>query len=149
MKIKDILKIKGSKVWTVKSSQTVREALHFLMNQNIGALLVTDGKSETIVGIISERDIIRGCYERGAKIESARVSEFMTRDVIIASPEDEINDIMGVMTEKRIRHIPVMTEGKLEGLVSIGDVVKSLLKDSEHQIKYLKEFMYGTNIEIV
>ena len=148
MKIKDILKIKGSKVWTVKSSQTVREALHFLMNQNIGALLVTEA-SGTIVGIISERDIIRGCYERGAKIESARVSEFMTRDVIIASPEDEINDIMGVMTEKRIRHIPVMTEGKLDGLVSIGDVVKSLLKDSEHQIKYLKEFMYGSNIEIV
>ena len=98
------------------------------------------------VGIISERDIVRGCHQSLKKLETLPVSELMTRKVIIASLEDDINDIMAIMTEKRIRHIPVMTEGELQGIISIGDVVKSLLQDSEHRIRYLKEYMYGSSL---
>lgn len=142
MKLKDILKTKGSKVWTVRANQSIREALDILVNQKIGALLVLDEKGG-IVGIISERDIVRGCHEKGKDLERAHVSELMTKDVVIGSPEDETSYIMGVMTQKRVRHIPVVSEGKLEGIVSIGDVVKSEIEDSKYEIHYLKEYIYG------
>ncbi|MBI2166971.1 MAG: CBS domain-containing protein [Candidatus Omnitrophica bacterium] len=142
MKLKDILKIKGSKVWTIREDQTVQEALHTLANQNIGALLVLD-KSQRIVGIISERDIVRGACYNAKGVGEERVSELMTTNVIIGSPEDEVSYLMGVMTQNRVRHIPVVAEGKLEGIVSIGDVVKSQLEAQEYEIHYLKEYIYG------
>ena len=142
MKLKDILKNKGSKVWTIKENQTIREALQVLVSQKIGALLVLDEK-EGIVGIISERDIVRGCYETGKMLETLPVSQLMTKQLVIGSLEDETSYIMGVMTQKRIRHIPVVCEGKLQGIVSIGDVVKSEIEDSKYEIHYLKEYIYG------
>ncbi len=142
MKLKDILKVKGSKVWTVKANQSVREALRILVSQKIGALLVLDDK-EGIIGIISERDIVRGCYERSKELDNMPVSQLMTKDVIIGSLEDETSYIMGVMTQKRVRHIPVVSAGKLEGIVSIGDVVKSEIEDSKYEIHYLKEYICG------
>ena len=142
MKLKDILKNKGSKVWTVKANQTISDALKILVNQKIGALLVLDEKSG-IIGIISERDIVRGCYENNKGLEAMLVNQLMTKEVIIGSPEDETNYIMGVMTQKRVRHIPVVSEGKLQGIVSIGDVVKSVIEDSQYEIHYLKEYIYG------
>ena len=146
MKLKDILKNKGSKVWMVKTDQTIHDALQILVNQKIGALLVFDGKNG-IVGIISERDIIRGIFKDSKGIETTPVSKLMTRKVIIGSPEDEVSYIMGVMTQNRVRHIPVVQDGELQGIISIGDVVKSQLEDSEYQIRYLKEYMYGSNLE--
>ena len=142
MKLKDILKIKGPKVWTVREDQTVQEALHVMANQNIGALLVLD-KSQRIVGIISERDIVRGCCYNAKGIGDEPVGQLMTKNVIIGSPEDEVSYLMGVMTQNRVRHIPVVAEGKLEGIVSIGDVVKSQLETQEYEIHYLKEYIYG------
>jgi CBS domain-containing protein len=142
MKLKDILKVKGSQVWTIQEKQTVRDALHILANQNIGALLVLD-EDERIIGIISERDIIRGCGYNPKGLTESQVGQLMTREIIIGSPEDEINYIMGVMTENRVRHIPVVADGKLQGIVSIGDVVKSQLEAQQYEIHYLKEYIYG------
>ncbi len=142
MKLKDILDKKGSKVWTVKANQTISDALKVLVNQKIGALLVLDEKGG-IVGIISERDIVRGCFENGKELDAMPVSKLMTKEVIIGSPEDETSYIMGVMTQKRVRHIPVVASGKLQGIVSIGDIVKSVIEDSQYEIHYLKEYIYG------
>ncbi len=145
MKLKDILKNKGTKVWTIEANQKIQDALQILFNQKIGALVVIDEK-EHIAGIISERDIVRACYRKSSGLNSTLVSELMTKKVITASSEDNVKDIMQVMTENRIRHIPVVNEGKLDGIVSIGDVVKLLLEDSEHQIRSLKEYIYGSNL---
>ena len=142
MTLYDILRVKGSRVWTIREDQTVDEALRILVHHKIGALPVLDDEAR-IAGIISERDIIRGCYENGRGLASMPVAWLMTRRVITASPEDEISEIMAVMTEHRIRHVPVMRDGRLQGIVSIGDVVKAQLSDSGDQIRYLKEFIYG------
>ena len=149
MKIKDILKVKGSQVWTISATQTVREALELLVRRNIGALVVTDEGRGHILGIISERDLVRACHDNIEAIASKQVFELMTRKIIVASLDDEVETLMSTMTDKRVRHIPVMSEGRLAGIVSIGDVVKSMLKDSAHQIQYLKEFMYGPTVPAV
>ncbi len=143
MRLKDILHAKGSKVWTVKENQTIHEALQILITHKIGALVVM-GDRHKIKGMLSERDIVRGCQQNIKKLDSMQVGDLMTREVITASLNDEIGEIMAVMTEKRVRHIPVLDAGELVGLVSIGDVVKSLLQDSEHQIRFLKEYLYGS-----
>ena len=145
MTLYEILRVKGSRVWTIREDQTVDEALRVLVNQKIGALPVLDDEKR-LAGIISERDIVRGCYENGRGLASMPVSWLMTRHLITAEPEDEISEIMEVMTVNRVRHIPVVREGRLQGIVSIGDVVKALLSDSQHQIRYLKEFIYGPEI---
>ena len=142
MKLKEILAKKGAKVWTIKESQVVRDAIRTLVDQKIGSLVVLDDKGG-IVGILSERDIVRGCHSNLKGLEKVLVRELMTKKIIIGSPEDETNYIMGIMTQSRIRHIPVVSEGKLRGLVSIGDVVKSVIEDSEYEIHYLKEYIYG------
>ena len=145
MTLYEILRVKGSRVWTIREDQTVDEALRILVHQKIGALPVLDDEKR-LVGIISERDIVRGCYENGRGLASMPVSWLMTRRVITAEPEDEVSEIMEVMTGNRIRHVPVVRDGRLQGIVSIGDVVKSLLSDSRHQIQYLKEFIYGPEV---
>ena len=146
MKIKDILKSKGSRIWTISSTQSVQEALQILVTQRIGALLVTDQKVENIVGILSERDIVRGSYAHTKNPRDIKVREWMTRRVVTCSPEDDVSHVMSLMTDKRVRHVPVAEGEELLGLVSIGDVVKAILEDSHHQIRYLKEYVYGTYI---
>lgn len=145
MKLKDILKVKGSKVWTIYENQSIREALDILFSQRIGALVTLSGEDQ-VIGIISERDIVRGSFEHGQKFETLKVKDLMTREVIIGSPEDETSYIMGVMTQSRVRHIPVIADGKLAGIVSIGDVVKSEIEDSKYEIHYLKEYIYGRGL---
>src|SRR3989338_10678148 len=110
MLLKEILAQKGSKVWSIKANQAVRDAVEVLVNQTIGALLVFDEKGE-IVGIISERDIMRECYQNQGGWQSAPVSKVMTKNLVIGTPEDPVDYIMGIMTQNRVRHIPVL-EGK-------------------------------------
>ena len=148
MKIKDILQAKGSKVWMVRENETIQDVLHVLVSQKIGAILVSDEKGEKIAGIISERDIVRGAFSWGDKLSKMPVSKLMTRHVIVGSPEDDITQVMDLMTEKRLRHLPVVDGGRLRGIVSIGDVVKILMRDAEHEIRHLKEYMYGGGTEI-
>jgi CBS domain-containing protein len=142
MKVKDILSAKGSRVWTVKAKATIHEALGSLVEHGIGALIVADDKGQ-VSGIVSERDIIRECYRNGRQIEQTPVEKIMSRNLIIGSPEDELDYIMGIMTQNRIRHVPVIVGGKLEGIISIGDIVKAQLHNTEYENHYLKDYLFG------
>ena len=142
MKLKDILAKKGKDVWTVKSNQSIKQALEILVSKKIGSLVVLDDNGR-IAGIISERDIVQGIHIHPRELIDLPVSKFMTKKVIVGSPDDDTSYIMGIMTKSRVRHIPVVRDGKLEGIVSIGDVVKSVIDESHYEIQNLKEYIYG------
>lgn len=142
MTLNEILEAKGHKVWSVRDTQTIEEALHTLVDNKIGALLVFDDTG-TVVGILSERDIMRECYQSGSEWHESLVSDVMTRRIIIGTPNDTADYAMGIMTQNRIRHIPVMDNGNLCGVISIGDVVKACLKDSRYESQFLKTYIVG------
>ncbi len=136
MQISNILAKKGSKVETIKPEQTVREAIKQLVNKRIGAVVVVNDAGKPI-GILSERDIIRAATQNEALFDEA-VKTFMTRDVIIARPGDDVRAVEKTMTERRFRHLPVMDHGELVGIISIGDVVKAALDAYEGEIETLQ-----------
>jgi CBS domain-containing protein len=139
--VQDILRIKGPQVWSISPETTVIEALQILAEKQIGALLVL--QNDDIVGVVSERDFVRGiALEKFCELERP-VSEVMTCDVVTISPQDNIEDCMQVMTEEHIRHLPVVDDGKLIGLVSIGDVVKAMITSREFTIEQLQKFIEG------
>ena len=123
MDIASILATKGDTAVTIRPEQNVREALALLARHNIGALIVVDPAGAP-AGILSERDIVREAAKNEA-VFTRRVGDLMTRDVITGQPHDDLATVADTMTEKRIRHLPVMDKGKLVGIVSIGDVVKA------------------------
>jgi len=123
MNIASLLAKKSGAPITIRPEQTVRDALALLATHNIGALIVVNAAG-TPVGIVSERDIVREAA-RNEQVFGRAVSEIMTRDVITGVPEDDLASVANLMTEKRIRHLPVVTGGKLIGIISIGDVVKA------------------------
>ena len=123
MNIASILATKGSRVFTIRPEQSIRQVLGVLAERNIGALVVVDGAGAP-VGIISERDIVREAARNERVFEKA-VGEIMTKDVVVGTPQDDLVSVGVTMTEKRIRHLPVVDKGKLVGIVSIGDVVKA------------------------
>ncbi|HXG04835.1 MAG TPA: CBS domain-containing protein [Candidatus Binatia bacterium] len=123
MNIASLLASKGPKVVTIHPEASIRDALARLAEHNIGALVVTDERNRP-VGILSERDIVRG-LAREEQVLGRPVSAIMTREVIIGSPQDDLRTVGHTMTERRIRHLPVMEGGQLVGIVSIGDVVKA------------------------
>jgi CBS domain-containing protein len=122
MKVSTILSTKGPSLISVRPEQTIREAIQILASRHIGALVVLDESGE-LVGILSERDIIRETAVNEA-IFSIPVSEVMTRDVVTGLPQDDIMRVAHLMTERRFRHLPILDEGKLIGIISIGDVLK-------------------------
>ena len=143
MKIENILATKGTKVVTVRAGQSLKEAIDLLVEFNIGALVVmNETEAEKLVGIISERDLIRA-VARGEDIQTRRVSEVMTRKVIVASPQDDLESVMQTMTFKRFRHLPVLDKGKLVGIVSIGDIVKAQLGELRGEIETLETQIIG------
>jgi CBS domain-containing protein len=141
MRVSDILRTKGESVQTVRPDASVRQLLSALAEHNIGALIVSED-GETIVGIVSERDVVRQMDQRGATLLEARVESIMTADVRTSTPEEALDDLRETMTRHRIRHVPVVKDGKLAGLVSIGDVVKSTISEleteREHLVGYIK-----------
>ncbi|MEU5880737.1 CBS domain-containing protein [Spirillospora sp. NPDC047279] len=140
MRIRDILRRKGNAVATVGPDATVRELLALLAEHNIGAAVVSpDGA--TIAGIVSERDVVRRMHEHGARLLDRPVSEIMTADVHTCAPADEVNELRQTMTEGRFRHIPVVDDGRLAGLVSIGDVVKSAIDELESEREHLVDYI--------
>ena len=143
MTLSEILEAKGNKVWSVKTTQTVWDAVQVLVANKIGALLAFE-KDGRIGGIISERDIMRVCHQHRDGWDKILVRDVMTPRVIICTPDDHADYVMGVMTQNRIRHIPVVKAGKLLGVISIGDVVKAQLKDSQYENQYLKEYLAGS-----
>ncbi len=142
MFVETILESKGSRVATVPPDETIAEAAAKMKQQHLGSLVVSvDGLA--VLGILSERDISRAVADHGPALGTMRVEELMTRDVITCVPGDTIADIMLIMTEKRIRHLPVFRDGVMCGLISIGDVVKIRLEEVEHEAEAMREYIAG------
>jgi CBS domain-containing protein len=106
----------------------------------VGALVVTTAEGK-VVGIITERDLLRVCAARSGEIDDTRIAECMPANLIIGLPEDEVGYVMGIMTNNRIRHLPIMNGERLEGIISIGDVVKAQLEETEFENRYLKDYI--------
>jgi CBS domain-containing protein len=140
MTIKDILRTKGRNVVTVPQTASVQHAMQELVRHDIGAVVVHDG---TIRGILTERDILRAAALDVHRLEAALVQDLMTRNVISASPEASIDDVMHLMTERRIRHLPVVEDGELCGIISIGDVVNAVRQTTEAENRYLHAYIHG------
>jgi len=140
MKVKDILKIKGPEVVTIHDEKMVFDAMEVLVKNKIGGLLALDQKG-AIVGILTERDILNVSYTKYDVLKSTPVSEVMTRDLFIGEPEDELDAVENLMTENRIRHLPILEKKRLVGIISMGDVVKHQKKVSEFENRHLKDYI--------
>lgn len=139
MVVKDILRMKGSQVFTIGSSANLSEVVDELVARNCGSLVVCDG--HRMVGIITERDILRACASMQGSLEDIPLQSVMTRDVITAQPMDKVGDVMGLMTQHRIRHLPVLDMDELAGVISIGDVVKAQHAELMAENHLLKEYI--------
>lgn len=140
MKVKDLLEVKGSRVVTITVNTTVINAMEIFAANRVGSLLVVD-KDDKIQGIIAARDVLMAVVNHLDDIKTMTVDEIMTRNLIVATEDDEIDYIQAVMTENRVRHIPILAGNELKGMISIGDVVKSQLKEKDVENKYLKDYM--------
>jgi len=140
MYVESILKAKGGEVVAVAPSDTIAVATQILNEKGIGAILVRE-TSDKIVGIVSERDIVRGIARHKGSCLDMKVSDLMTSPVISCQPDDSIDKIMQLMTDRRIRHLPVMQDGDLLGIISIGDVVKRRISEIEHETEALRQYI--------
>lgn len=140
MKVGQILQSKGAEVFAVQDTDRVADAVALLTDKNIGAVVVRDAKG-VLIGILSERDIVRQLKIDGAAALDARVSACMTRRPFTCTTEHSVDELMAMMTERRIRHIPVVEDGLLIGLVSIGDVVKRKIEETEREAAALKQYI--------
>ncbi len=139
MYVRDILNHKGSLVLTVGPEESIGDLAALLTRRRIGAAVVCDDGE--VVGVISERDIIHAVAEQGARSPETLVREHMTEKVISCTPETTVDEVMNLMTERRIRHLPVLEEGRLAGIVSIGDVVKIRIESVEEEATRLREYI--------
>lgn len=143
MRISDVLRVKGTQVVTVTPDTTVQRLLAVLAEHRVGAVVVSrDGVA--VDGIVSERDIVRALAVRGAAVVSEQVTAIYTAAVHTVTPRTELEDVARMMTERRIRHAPVMLDGRLHGIVSIGDVVKSRIGELETERAALSDYITGT-----
>ena len=140
-KVNDILKIKGHDVWSIAPDASVYDAIHLMTDKKVGALTVIEDSK--LVGMISETDYTRNVILKGRSSQNTSVKEIMTTQVLYVQPEQDIEDCMALMTEKRTRHLPVLNEGKLIGLISIGDVVKSIIDEQQFTIEQLERYITG------
>ncbi|TVR95723.1 MAG: CBS domain-containing protein [Rhodospirillales bacterium] len=140
MFVSDILKVKGSDVVSISSDEPVAAAIAVLCEKRIGALLVLDSH-DRILGILSERDLVRAMNGFHDAVFSKRVGELMTHRVVTCSPKDPVAAIMGMMTAQRFRHVPVMDEGRVVGIISIGDVVKSRIEEAQAEVEALRQYI--------
>lgn len=138
--IKSILKGKGTDIVSVAPADTVLAVARVLTERRIGAALVRDAAGK-LLGIISERDIVRGMAEQGQGTSQLQTERLMTRDLVTITPQMSVAEAMGLMTRRRIRHLPVLEDGQLVGLVSIGDLVKARIEEAEHEAAELKAYV--------
>ena len=142
MNVETILRNKGNWVATIRPDATVGDAIGMLNRERIGAIVVSeDGIG--VDGILSERDIVAALAEQGTNLLSRSVDDVMTHDVITCDPGDTVGELMAEMTNRRIRHFPVVADGRLRGIVSIGDLVKSRLDEVEFEASSLRSFISG------
>jgi CBS domain-containing protein len=128
MRISDVIRRKGDLVVTIRPDETVERLIAVLDEHGIGALVVSEDGA-TVEGIVSERDVVRRLHREGADVLQRRVADIMTRDVHTSSPEDHLEELARQMTERRVRHVPVVEDGRLKAIVSIGDVVKQRIDE--------------------
>jgi CBS domain-containing protein len=140
VKVADLLANKKQDVVTISQERTVSDALSLLKERGIGALVVT-GPTPPLVGIFSERDAVRALATSGAQALDTTVAELMSKDVQTCDESTMVTELMGLMTERRIRHLPVVHEGQLVGMISIGDVVKARFDELEHEKKDLLDYV--------
>lgn len=150
MKIKDILQDKGSSVTTIGAAESIHAAIVELNRHGFGALIVT-GEDGQIAGIVTERDILQCCGEtcthmkhttvNGQALCKIEVKDIMTKDLVIGVPGDDLNYVMGIMTKHRIRHLPILDNGKLAGIISMGDLVKTHFEEHVFESRTLKEYI--------
>jgi len=138
MKVKMILQRKGNEVISLRAEDTVQTAAAILAVNKIGALPVKNG-AEELIGILSERDIVRGLYKNGAACIDLLVQDMMTRDVATCGLEDSVNDVQKIMHNGRFRHIPVIKDGKLHGVISQGDVVHVCIEQAQTEASVMRE----------
>jgi CBS domain-containing protein len=144
MKIGDVLKRKGSGVVTMRSDATIDTVVRRMRLERIGAVVISpDGKS--VIGILSERDILHALAEHGTALLALKAEDLMTREVVTCSLEDTLQSVMVKMTQRRIRHLPVVEQGQLAGIVSIGDAVKSRLEEVELEANVLRDSYLATH----
>lgn len=143
MKISDILRHKGSTVVTISPADPVSDLLSRLAEHKVGALVVVDGDGNSVTGIVSERDVVRRLAERGAAVLDATVADIMTTEVVSCDPQDSVDSVAATMTDRRIRHMPVISDGQLAGIVSIGDVVLSRMNQLEQDRGQLEQYITG------
>ena len=139
--VQTLLRFKGTDVWSVTPQTSVLDALSLLKEKDVGALVVIE--NDKIVGIISERDFVRMIANKGSCSVTAPVKDFMTKNVHTIAPDQTIEDCMRLMTDKRFRHLPVVENEKLVGIISIGDVVKEIISNQEIMINNLENYIEG------
>lgn len=142
MKVKDVLSEKGWNAVTIHPERSLRRAMGVMIERQVGALPVVcdDG---ALVGIVTERDLFRYCYHNRGLDEDAVVADVMTQELIVGVPNDDLDYIASIITSNRIRHVPIVDDGELVGIVSIGDVIKSKLKNVSVTNRYLMEYING------
>jgi CBS domain-containing protein len=144
MLVRDVLESKGNRVISIDSETTVSEAVSKLVQNNIGSLPVLD-QSGSLVGVFSERDVLRVIHNRGEGFGRMRVAEVMTARPVTCSLEDDVNDVMGKMSERHIAKVPVMSEDKLVGVVSVGDVIKVMYDKLHTENQHLISYIHGNS----
>ncbi|MCG5242964.1 CBS domain-containing protein [Azospirillum doebereinerae] len=142
MHVAAVLKRKGNRIVAAAQADTVSAIAQLLTEHRIGAVLVLE-EDGSPVGILSERDIVRAIARDGAAALSRPAAELMTRELITGQPTDTVADLMAVMTDRRIRHIPILEDGRIVGVISIGDVVKARIDDAELEVESLRGFVAG------
>ncbi len=142
MKLVELIKGKQNEIIQIGADRTIAEAANTIAQNKIGALLVNDGAG-TIVGILSERDIVRGMSQHGADLHDVKVSELMTSDLIRCAPGDTVNEAMAMMTDRRIRHLPVFEGEQLVGFISIGDLVKCRMLEVQSEAEALLQYIHS------
>ena len=141
MTIRTILQAKGNQVFKTEPEEILAVVVKQLVYRRCGSLLVCRG--DELVGIITERDILRASASEGYNLETTTVAELMTSDLVTGTPDDSISETMGLLTERRIRHLPILDDGKLAGMISIGDVVKAQYAKLSIENHYLKSYIQG------
>ncbi|UCC14318.1 MAG: CBS domain-containing protein [Gammaproteobacteria bacterium] len=139
--IEQLLGAKNTDIWSIDPDGLIFDAITLMAEKEIGALLVIE--DERVVGILSERDYARKVLLRGRSSRETPVREIMTSDVIFATPDQTVEDCMTLMTHKRIRHLPVLSNGRLVGVISIGDLVKAVIADQQETIEQLESYIRG------
>jgi CBS domain-containing protein len=140
-RVKDILEVKGRDVWSIGPGASVYDAMKLMADKGVGALMVMEGPK--VDGVISERDYARKVILEGRSSRTTQVREIMTAHVLYAHPEQNIEECMVLMTDKRVRHLPVMDEGRLIGVISIGDLVKSIITEQKFIIEQMERYIRG------